>query len=314
MAVNPGETNLITTQDNDKILSIDFIEKFNGSIRKILEVIGAANVIPMANGSTIKIYKSSIVDPTDTRAEGGIIPLTKVKNELLKTETIDIEFVRKATSFEEIQMVGREQAITKTDAKILRAAQKKVRNGLLASLADGTGSASGATLQAVLGSAWGKVEAAFDEDEVDVVAFVNPENVGDYLGSANLSVQTAFGMNYVENFLGYKVVYVTAGVEKDTVYATAADNLKLYYVDVNGDAGSALGYTTDETGYVGIKHYVGNERATAETGLVSGLKFLIERADGVIVGSIGEGGETGSSESGASESGASESGETPSSN
>ena len=286
MAVNPGETNVITTQDNDKILSIDFIEKFNGSLRKILEVLGSARVIPMANGSTIKIYKSSIVAPTDTRAEGGIIPLTKVKNELLKTETIDISFVRKATTFEEIQKVGREQAITKTDEKILRAEQKKVRTGFLASLANGTATATGNNLQAVLGKAWGSVVAAFDDDDVDVVGFVNPEDFGDYLGAANLTVQTAFGMNYIENFLGYKAIFLAAGVTKGTVYATAADNVCFYYIDVNGDAGTALGYTTDESGYVGIKHYVGNERATAETGLCSGLKFLIERADGVVVGSI----------------------------
>lgn len=288
MAVNTGETNLITTQDNDKVLSIDFIEKFNGNLRKLFETIGAANVIPMANGSTIKIYKTTVTEPTDTREEGGIIPLTHVKNKLLKTETIDIDFTRKATSFEEIQKVGRDQAISKTDEKLLRKEQKKIRTGLLASLASGTGSVSGANLQAVMGSAWGKVEAAFDEDEIDVVGFVNPENVGDYLGSANLSVQTAFGMNYVENFLGYKTVYITAGVPKNKVYSTAADNLKFYYIDVNGDAGQALGYTTDETGYVGIKHYVGNERATAETGIVLGIKFLIERADGVVVGTIGE--------------------------
>lgn len=289
MAVNTGETNLITTQDNDKVLSVDFLENFKGSLSKILAVIGAANVIPMANGSTIKVYKTTITDSEDTREEGGVIPLTHVKKELLKTETIDIDFDRKATSFEEIQKVGREEAITKTDEKLLRKWQRKVRNGLLAALEDGSGTATGTGLQAVLGKAWGKLESAFDEDDIQSVAFVHPEDVGDYLATANISTQTAFGMKYVQDFLGYDFVFIVKAPEdanKGKVYATATDNLKLYYVDVNGDAGAALGYSTDESGYVGIKHYVGNERATAETGIVLGIKFLIERADGVIVGTI----------------------------
>lgn len=298
MAINKGETNVITTQDNDHVLSIDFIERFNGNVATILGVLGSANVIPMANGSTIKVYATSITEPEDTREEGGIIPLTKVSTELLKTETLDIQFRRKATTFEEIQKVGRENAITKTDEKLLRAEQKRIRTGLVASLADGTASLTAYSLQQALGQAWGKVAAAFDDDDVDVVGFVNPEDIGDYLGNATITIQTVFGMQYIVDFLGYSVIFVTAAVDKGTVYATAAQNLNFYYVDVNGDAGQALGYTTDETGYVGVKHYVGDERATAETGLVLGIKFIIERADGVVIATIDDGSGDGGSETG----------------
>lgn len=286
MAVNKGETNVITTQDNDKVLSIDFLEQFKGSIAKILEVIGAANLRPMASGSTIKIYKTTVTDPEDTREEGGVIPLTHVKTELAKTEEIVIDLARKATTLEEIQKVGRDRAIGETDEKLLRREQSKIRAGLIACLAEGTATTSGSNFQKALANAWGEVQAAFDDDEVEVVGFVNPKDVASYLGDASVSIQTVFGMQYLTNFAGYKGVFVTAKVAQGTVYATAVDNLKFYYIDVNGEGGSALGYTTDESGYVGIKHYIGDERATFETGLMLGIKFLAERLDGVAVSTV----------------------------
>lgn len=288
MAVNYGEPNVITTQDNDKILSIDFLNQFNGSIAKILEVIGAANLRPMASGSTIKIYNTTITDPTDTREEGGIIPLTKVETKLASTQEIVIQLARKATTLEEIQKVGRDRAIGETDEKLLRKEQAKIRAGLIACLGNGTATTTGANFQKALANAWGEVQAAFDDDEVEVVGFVNPKDVAEYLGDASVTIQTVFGMQYLTNFAGFKGVFVTAKVAQGTVYATAVDNLKFYYIDVNGEGGSALGYTTDESGYVGIKHYVGDERATYETGLMLGILFLAERLDGIAVATIGE--------------------------
>lgn len=281
MAVNPGETNVITTNDIDKVLDIDFINQFNGSVAKILEVIGAANVRPVHSGSTIKRYATTLTAPTDTREEGGIIPLTKVEVKLASTTEIAIDLDRKATSVEAIQRSGYEKAVSETDAKFLRNKQSEIREGLVASLADGTATGSEKSLQKALASAWGDVQTAFDDDEVEVVGFVNPKDVASYLGDSAVTIQTVFGMQYLTNFVGYKGVFVTAKVPQGTVYATAADNLKFYFIDVNGDGGAALGYNTDETGYVGIKHYVGNERGTFETGLMLGIKFLAERLDGI---------------------------------
>lgn len=288
MAINPGETNVITTSDNDKILSVDFIEQFNGSIRKILDIIGTVNQRPMAAGSTIKVYKTTITEPTDTRAEGGIIPLTKVKTKLASTETIAIDYARKATSGETIQSVGFDRAIAYTDEKLLRSEQKKIRKGFFDALANGTGSASGETFQKALAQAWAGVVTAFEDDEAEVVAFANPADVADYLGQANVTIQEVFGMQYLTGFVGVKGIFLSSLVEAGTIYATAVDNLKMYYVDVNGDMGSALGYTTDESGYIGVKHYVGNERATHETGTCMGIKWLPENLAGIVVSSIGD--------------------------
>ena len=52
-----------------------------------------------------------------------------------------------------------------------------------------------------------------------------------YLGAAELSVQTAFGINYIQNFMGAQTLILSSEIEEGKVIATPADNIVLYYVD-----------------------------------------------------------------------------------
>ena len=71
------------------------------------------------------------------------------------------------------------------------------------------------------------------------------------------------------------------------MYTTAKENLILYYVPISSDAMASLGLTADQTGYVGIKSgYPNEERAQVESLVMSGIQFLVEYADGVVVGQI----------------------------
>jgi hypothetical protein len=167
--------------------------------------------------------------------------------------------------------------------------QKSIRSAFITDLASGTGTASGVGLQAALANAWGKLQILFEDDDVQMVTFMNPMDAADYLGTANISVQTAFGMSYVENFLGLGTVIMTGAVTAGTFYSTVAENIVAYYVNVaeaNG-LGDAFDFTTDpETGFVGV-HEEGNyTRMQEETVAVAGVTFFAERNDGVIVGTI----------------------------
>jgi len=168
--------------------------------------------------------------------------------------------------------------------------QKGIRTQFVTSLATGTGTATGTGLQAALANAWGKLQVLFEDDAVEAVYFVNPMDVSDYIGSAQITVQTAFGMNYVENFLGLGTVIMTGAIEKGSFYATAKENIVCYYINVNeaNGIGEAFDFTTDpETGFVGI-HEDGNyTRMQEETVAISGITFFAERPDGVLVGTIG---------------------------
>ena len=132
-------------------------------------------------------------------------------------------------------------------------------------------------------------KVAFEEDDPVVISFVNTFDAYDYLGDAELSTQTMFGLTYVENFLDNKIVFLSGDVPAGTIYSTAVDNLVLYYADVaNGEVAKAFDFVTQEDGLIGVTHDINKQRLTAETVTLFGIIWLAERLDGVIVGEIVE--------------------------
>jgi len=112
-------------------------------------------------------------------------------------------------------------------------------------------------------------------------------DVANYLGTAQITVQTAFGLSYVENFLGMNIVVITPSVAAGTFYVTASDNLILAYANVaGGDISRAFDFVTDATGIIGVTHDIDKQRLTAETITLSGVVLFAERLDGVVVGTI----------------------------
>ena len=176
-----------------------------------------------------------------------------------------------------------------TDA-MLKDVQKGIRKNFFDFLATGTGKANGETFQATLAKAWGQLQVLFEDDEIEAVYFMNPLDVADYLATANISLQTAFGMTYVKDFLGLGTVIFNSSVPTGKIYATAADNIVLYYIAVNGaDLGEAFNFTSDVTGLIGIHEAPDYTNMTASDTVVSGVVLFAERLDGVVVGTIGAG-------------------------
>lgn len=94
-------------------------------------------------------------------------------------------------------------------------------------------------------------------------------------------------MTYVENFLGLGTVILNSSVPKGKIYATAKDNIVLYYIPVNGaDLGEVFNFTTDATGYIGIHEEPDYTNMTASDTVINGMVLFAERIDGVVVGSI----------------------------
>lgn len=272
-----------------KAQSIDFANQFGLQIGKLVDLLGVERKIPLNAGSTINTYTSSVTLDGTVVEKGAVIPLSEVKLEPGDLITLTWDKKRKAVAVEDVQYYGFEQAIQRTDNQLLRELQKGIRGKLIDQLGDGTGTASGEGLQAALANAWGGVQTAFEDDEVKTIGFVNTMDVADYLGQAQITVQTAFGLNYVENFLGIDVVIITSLIDAGTFYATAADNLVLAYANISGgEIDKAFDFIVDETGLIGVTHAINKQRLTAETITLSGLVLFAERLDGVIVGTITE--------------------------
>lgn len=283
-----AETNLIKKSDLVRAREIEFTYTFSEGVRKLMEALGVTRKIAKQAGTVLKAYKAVGTLENGDVAEGDTIPLSKYATEPVTFGEITLKKWRKATSAEAIVERGYDQAVEMTTDRMLRDVQKAIRTDLFGFLATGTGEATGADFQSALAQAWGQLQVKFEDDAVQAVYFVNPLDVADYIGAAQISTQTAFGMTYVEDFLGLGTVIMNASVPKGKIYATAKENIVLYYIPVNGaDLGEAFDFTSDETGYIGIHETPDYTNMTASDTVVNGMVFFAERIDGVVVGSIG---------------------------
>lgn len=282
-----AEANLIKKADLAKAREIEFTYTFSENVRKLMEALGVTRKIAKQAGTVLKAYKAVGTLESGEIGEGETIPLSKYATEPVNFGEITLKKWRKATSAEAIVERGYDQAVEMTTDRMLRDVQKAIRADLFAYLGKGTGATSGANFQAVLAQAWGQLQVKYEDDAIQAVYFVNPLDIADYLAEASITTQTAFGMTYVEDFLGLGTVIMNASVPKGKVYATAKENIVLYYIPVNGaDLGEAFDFTSDETGYIGIHETPDYTNMTASDTVVNGMVFFAERIDGVVVGTI----------------------------
>ena len=282
-----AEENLIKKADLVRAREIEFVTLFGESIKKLVEALGVTRKIPKQAGYTLKAYKATGTLQPGTVAEGDLIPLSKYQTEAVSYSEIVLKKWRKATSAEAIIEKGYDQAVQMTTDRMLKDVQKGIRTDFFTFLATGTGSATGATFQAALAQAWGQLQVLFEDDSIEAIYFMNPLDVADYLATAQITTQTAFGMTYVENFLGLGTVIFDSKVPQGTIYATAKDNIVLYYVPVNGaDLGNAFSFTADQTGLIGIHEEPDYKHMTAEDTVMSGVVLFAERLDGIVKSTI----------------------------
>ena len=282
-----AETNTIMQADLARVRVADFNLQFTGNLQKLTEALGVTRKIAVQEGATLKMLKVTGTLESGTVAEGELIPLSKYTTEEVAVGEVKLNKWRKGTTAEAILKGGYDQAVGATTDKMVKDIQKTIRGDLFTFMATGTGTATGKTLQAALANGWGKLAVLFEDDAVETVYFLNPMDVSDYLGTAQVEMQTLFGMNYIKNFLGLGDVFLNSNVPKGKYYATAKDNIVLYYVNVGaGDIKAAFGLTTDETGYIGINEYPDKDTARVIDLVMSGVTFFPERKDGIVVGTI----------------------------
>jgi hypothetical protein len=126
------------------------------------------------------------------------------------------------------------------------------------------------------------------KDVTEVVGFANILDAYDYLGSAEISTQTAFGLTYIRNFMGYSTLFLlpAAQIARGKVIATPVENLDLYYIDPGDSEFAKLGlqYTVKgETNLIGF-HAQGNySTAVGEAFALMGMALWAEYLNGIAV-------------------------------
>lgn len=284
-----AETNTILVNDLAKVRVVDFNNQFTGSIKKLVEALGITRKIAVQEGTTLKAYKVTGELANGAVAEGELIPLSKYETEEIPVGEIKLNKWRKGTTAEAILKRGYDQAVGDTTDKMVKDIQKGIRADFFNyfATAEGVTTATGVGLQAALANGWGKLQVLWEDDAVDTVYMVNPLDVADYLGTAEVTMQNLFGMKYIEDFIGLGSVITNSNVPQGTYYATAKENLVLYFVNVaTSELARVFGLTTDETGYIGINEYPDKDTARVMDLVMSGITLFPERVDGIVKGTI----------------------------
>lgn len=279
--------NEIVTTDLEPAISIDVTSNLSGNITELQNLLGVTDMQPMSAGTLIKMYKMEQVNTPDQVAEGEVIPLTKIQRKLSKTVELTFNKFRKQTTAEAIQKVGRNIAVNQTDEKLVSGIRKSVKKAFYDTLLSGTGKASGTSLQAALAQAWGGVKKYYEDEDATPIFFVSSDDVADYLSTAQITMQTAFGWTYIENFLGLGTAIITPTLAKGKVIATAKENLRGAYVPAgSGDLAQSFNLTADSTGLVGMTHQIATDNASITTLIFCGVVFYPELLDGVVISTI----------------------------
>lgn len=272
---------------------IDFVTSFGKNMQALLDVMGITRMIKKENGSVLKTKKVSGTLQDGDIAEGEEIPMSQYKVEEETFDTIKIKKYRKGVSIESIAERGYEAAVEMTDEEFKSDLQNVVLDKFYTQLKMGSLVGHETTWQMAFAMAIGKVKNKFEtmkRTATGVAVWVNTLDVYKYIGAADITLQTAFGMQYIKNFLGADIVFVSSQIPENTVIATPLNNLIAYYVDPADTefVKAGLEYTTDSTtGFIGF-HVQGNyEHAISDMFAIMGVRLFAEYLDAIAYIAVG---------------------------
>lgn len=274
----------------------DFVSVFTSNWDALRAIMGIMRPIRKAPGTKLVSNKASVTLQDGTVGEGEEIPYSLAKVEPVAYGDITVEKYAKAVSIESVAKYGAEVAVQKTDEAFLNELQKVVLTKFYTFLKSGTLKANETTWQRALAMAKGAVLDKFQKMRktvTEVVGFANILDFYDYLGDKEITIQTMFGLNYVENFLGYKTLFLLSepDIARNQVIALPVENIDLYYIDPSDSDFAKLGlnYTVQgETNLIGF-HVEGNYKtAVGEAFALMGMSLWAEYLDGIAVYTVVE--------------------------
>ena len=290
----PRANTTLTTDITVQARELDFVSRFGENWSALRELLNVMRPVRKAPGTTLVSYNATITLEDGNVPEGAVIPYSKAKVDPVAHGDLTLKKYAKAVTIEDVNKYGAAIAVQKTDDAFLNELQGEVLDDFYGFLQTGTLKSTEDTFQMAVAMAIGKVVDKFKKmrkDATSIVVFVNTLDAYRYLGAADLSVQTMFGLQYVKNFMGAETMVLSSEIPEGTVIATPSENIVLYYVDPADSDFAQLGlnYTTDgETNLIGF-HANGNySTAVGESYALMGLKLWAEYLDAIAVITVGE--------------------------
>lgn len=274
---------------------IDFVTRFGDSWKALQEILGITRPITKANGTVLKSKYAEVTLASGNVAEGEEIPYSLAKVKTKDYATIELEKYSKAVSIEAVAEHGAEYAIQMTDKAFLDELRGNVLDRFYTYLQTGTLTGSKATFQAAVANAIGLVKDKFKKmrkSVTEVVVFVNTMDLYDYLGNAQVTVQSSFGLDYIENFMGARRVIVSSEIAPGKVIATPVDNIVLYKVNPADSEFAQLGLEFRVDGITNLIGFHANgdyRHMVGESFALMGMTLMAEYIDGISVVTINGG-------------------------
>ena len=285
----PRANTTLTTDITVQAREVDFVSRFSDNWESLREILGIMNPVRKQPGTKLVSSKATITLENGNVPEGAVIPYSKAKVEPVVHGELTIEKYAKAVTIEDVNKYGAAVAVQKTDDAFLNELQTVVLEDFYDFLQTGTLTSEESTFQMAVAMAIGKVVDKFKKmrkNASGTVVFVNTLDAYRYLGAAELTVQNAFGIQYIENFMGADKMILSSEIPEGKVIALPSDNIVLYYVDPSDSEFAQLGlnYTVDgETNLIGF-HAVGNySTAGGESYAIMGMKLWAEYIDAIAV-------------------------------
>lgn len=288
-------SNLPNTYTNIAAREVDFVSRFTDNWDALSRIMGIMRPIRKAPGTTLAAYKATMTLADGAVPAGAVIPYSTAAIEKVAFDTLTIEKYAKAVPIEDVNNYGAAIAVEKSDEAFLVELQNKVLTRFYTFLKTGTLTSTETTWQRALAMAKGNVIDKFNQmskTATEIVGFANVLDFYDYLGDKDITVQTMFGLNYVQNFLGYSTLFLLSAphIERGTVIALPVENIDLYYIDPGDSEFAQLGlnYTVEgNTNLIGF-HANGNySTAVGESFAIMGMTLWAEYLDGIAVVTVG---------------------------
>lgn len=290
---NPRDS-LPNTYTSVTAREVDFVTRFNDNWDALRNIMGIMRPIRKAPGTSLISYTADVALEDGDVGAGEVIPYSKATITQATKDDLSIKKYAKAVPIEDVDKYGAEIAVEKSDDAFLTKLQNVVLGNFYTFLNTGSLTGTATTWQAALAKAQGEVLnkfAGMAKDVTSVVGFANILDAYDYLGAADISVQTQFGLNYVKDFMGYSTLFLLPttvsgnnAIARNTVIATPVENIDLYYADPGDSEFARLGlnYTVQgETNLIGF-HAQGNySTAVGESYAIMGMKLWAEYLDGI---------------------------------
>ena len=270
---------------------LDFVTRFGANWEALRNIMGIMRPIRKVPGTILKSYTASISLESGAVDPGAVIPYSKSTIVESSLSDLSIEKYAKAVTIEEVAQYGAEIAIQKSDEAFLNELQNTVLTRFYSFLNTGSLTDSATTFQQGLALAKGLVLDKFQKMRktvTEVVGFCNIMDFYGYLGDADITIQTMFGLTYVQNFMGYRVIFLLSApdIPEGKIIAVPRENIDLYYIDPADSEFAQLGLNyavAGETNLIGF-HVEGNyNTALGASFAVMGMALWAEYLDGIAV-------------------------------